>query len=80
MAEKVNITFQPAKKKFQKDNFFSFLVRMLNDHFKSETEPPDLRPSSNVDFPVPWITGPATDCGHIISPMGLYHIQRQRLL
>jgi hypothetical protein len=31
------------------------------DHVKSEPEPPDLRPSSNVDFPVAWITGPATD-------------------
>jgi hypothetical protein len=37
------------------------LVRTLNDHLKSEPEPPDLRPSSNVDFPVAWITGPATD-------------------
>jgi hypothetical protein len=36
-------------------------VRTLNDHFKSEPEPPDLRPSSNIDFPVAWITGPATD-------------------
>jgi hypothetical protein len=36
-------------------------VPTLNDHFKSEPEPPDLRPSSNVDFPVAWITGPATD-------------------
>jgi hypothetical protein len=36
-------------------------VRTLNDHFKSEPKPPDLRPSSNVDFPVAWITGPATD-------------------
>jgi hypothetical protein len=26
--------------------------RTLNDHLKSEPEPPDLRPSSNVDFPV----------------------------
>jgi hypothetical protein len=24
-------------------------------------EPPDLRASSNVDFQVAWITGPATD-------------------
>jgi hypothetical protein len=31
------------------------------DHVKSEPEPPDLRPSSNVDFPVAWITGPGTD-------------------
>jgi hypothetical protein len=37
------------------------LVRTLNDHFKSELEPPDLRPSSNVDFPVAWITAVATD-------------------
>jgi hypothetical protein len=37
------------------------LVRTLNDHLKSEPEPPDLRPSSNVDFPVAWIAGPATD-------------------
>jgi hypothetical protein len=37
------------------------LVRTLNDHLKSEPEPPDLRPSSNVDFPVAWMTGPATD-------------------
>jgi hypothetical protein len=37
------------------------LVRTLNDHLKSKPEPPDLRPSSNVDFPVAWNTGPATD-------------------
>jgi hypothetical protein len=34
------------------------LVRTLNDNLKSEPETPDLRPSSNVDFPVAWITGP----------------------
>jgi hypothetical protein len=37
------------------------LVRTFCDHVKSEPEPPDHRPSSNVDFPVAWITGPATD-------------------
>jgi hypothetical protein len=37
------------------------LVRTLNDQLKSEPEPPDLRISSNVDLPVAWITGPATD-------------------
>jgi hypothetical protein len=42
-------------------NAMGSLVRTLNDHLKSEPEPPDLRPSSNVDFPVAWITGPATD-------------------
>jgi hypothetical protein len=36
-------------------------VRRLDDHLKSEPEPPNLRPSSNVDFPVASITGPATD-------------------
>jgi hypothetical protein len=42
-------------------NAMGSLVRTLNDHFKSELEPPDLRPSSNVDFSVAWITRPATD-------------------
>jgi hypothetical protein len=37
------------------------LVLTLNAHLKSEPTPPDHRPSSNVDFPVAWITGPATD-------------------
>jgi hypothetical protein len=27
----------------------AYLVRTLNDHLKSEQEPPDLKPSSNVD-------------------------------
>jgi hypothetical protein len=43
------------------------LVWTLNDHLKSEPEPPDLIPSSNIDFPVAWITGPATDPSLIFS-------------
>jgi hypothetical protein len=42
------------------------LVRTLNDPLKSEPEPPDLRPSSNVDFQVAWITGPATDPSDLV--------------
>jgi hypothetical protein len=50
------------------------LVRTLNDHLKFEPEPPDLRPSSNVNFPVAWITGPATDPSLNLKSLNLTNI------